>query len=226
MGKYNPDIHHRRSIRLRGYDYSQAGFYFVTICCQNREHLFGEIDNGKMALNDAGEMINNEWLKLTERFENIKLHEHVIMPNHFHAILEIAAVGATLVVAQNDNTVAQNKNTKHDNGHNGQPQGIAPTETMNKTVKKTLGDMVGAFQSITTVNYINGVKTKNWKSFDKKLWQQNYWEHIIRNENEFIKISEYIRNNPIKWHKDKLNGGEGNFVMESSTPYNEENWMV
>ena len=86
--------------------------------------------------------------------------------------------------------------------------------------------MVGAFQSITTVNYINGVKSKKWKSFDKKLWQRNYWEHIIRNENEFIKISEYIRNNPVNWDKDKLNGGEGNIVMESSTPYNKENWMI
>ena len=82
------------------------------------------------------------------------------------------------------------------------------------------------FKTMTTNEYIRGVKTKNWKSFDKKFWQRNYWEHIIRNENEFIRISKYIKNNPMNWNKDKLNGGEGNFVMESSTAYNEENWMV
>jgi len=79
---------------------------------------------------------------------------------------------------------------------------------MNGMVGKTLGDMIGAFQSITTVNYVDGVKFKNWKSFDKRIWQRNYWEHIIRNENEFIQISEYIRNNPMNWNRDKLNGGE------------------
>ena len=82
------------------------------------------------------------------------------------------------------------------------------------------------FKTMTTNEYIRGVKTLNWKSFNGKFWQRNYWEHIIRNENEFVQISEYIKNNPMNWNKDKLNGGEGNFVMESSTPYNEENWMV
>ena len=201
MARYNPNIHHRRSIRLKGYDYSQAGLYFVTIVCQNREHFFGKIENGKMILNDAGKMVNDEWLKLPERFHNIRLHEYIVMPNHFHAILEIidATVGATLVVAP-------------DNGGGeplvgGQPRGVAPTTPPTKipTNKKTLGDIVGAFQSITTVEYIRGVKTKNWKPFDKKIWQRNYWEHIIRNEKSYNNISEYIRNNPQKWDNDKLN---------------------
>ena len=115
--KYNPNIHHRRSIRLKGYDYSQAGLYFITICCQDRACLFGEIavgaslvdaqNNGiaqnekgqpqgiaptiapTMRLNDAGKMIENEWTQLHERFTNIELHEYIVMPNHFHAILEI-----------------------------------------------------------------------------------------------------------------------------------------
>ncbi len=119
MNKYNPNIHHRRSIRLKGYDYFQAGLYFVTICVQNRNCLFGKIvgaslvdaqnmdaqnmdaqnmdaqntnaqnTNAQMVLNDAGQMIESEWLKLPQRFKNIQLHEYVIMPNHFHAILEI-----------------------------------------------------------------------------------------------------------------------------------------
>jgi REP element-mobilizing transposase RayT len=193
MNKYNPNIHHRRSIRLKGYDYSQAGLYFVTICVKNRECLFGNIADGEMILNDAGQMVESEWLKLPERFTNIVLHEYIVMPNHFHAILQI--VGATLVAAQN-NTVAQNNMI--DATEKRQPQGIAPTS-------KTVGDMVGAFESITTVEYIRGVKNKNWKPFDGKLWQRNYWEHIICNEKSYQTISDYIINNPLKWNDDKLN---------------------
>ncbi len=209
---YNSNNHHRRSIRLKGYDYSQSGLYFITICVQNRECLFGEIvgaslvdvkkTDAKMILNDAGTMIKNEWLKLPERFTNVSLNEYIVMPNHFHAILEI--VGATLVVAQNDvniqnDVVAQNVVVAQNGNGNkqGQPQGIAPTG-------KTIGDMVGAFESITTMQYIRGVKNNNWQTFDKKLWQRNYWEHIIRNEQSYLKISEYIINNPANWNNDSL----------------------
>ncbi|MEN8122777.1 MAG: transposase [Bacteroidota bacterium] len=206
--KYNPNIHNRKSIRLKGYDYSKAGLYFITICVQNRACLFGNITNGKMNLNDAGVMVENEWVALPKRFQNIKLHEYIVMPNHFHAILEI--------VPKNKNTSTQNENIvgptlvvdpNNKKGHpNGQPQGMPQQET-NLDIpprKKTLGDMVGAFQSITTVEYIRGVKNNNWQRFDKKLWQRNYWEHIIRNEPEYYRIANYIRENPDKWDKDKL----------------------
>ena len=198
MVKYDPNIHHRRSIRLKGYDYSRPGLYFVTIVTQNRRKLFGEIKNGKMILNDAGKMVENEWLKLPERFQNIRLHQYIVMPNHFHAILEITAP---------------------DNGGEslgqplGQPRGIAPTDTPTESPtgnptenqkRKTLGDMMGAFQSIVTNEYIRGVKNKNWERFDRKLWQRNYWEHIIRDKRSFDKISEYIKNNPKKWDDDRL----------------------
>lgn len=261
MNRYNPHIHHRRSIRLKGYDYSQAGLYFITVCVQNRECLFGRIANREMILNDAGTMVQNEWLKLPERFKNIRLHEYVVMPNHFHAILEIV-VGATLVVAQNattdqninadqninveqnnvvalNNDVAQNTNVVQNNvdalnndvAQNmnidqnnvvavnndaeqndptdrniddvqiGRPQGHAPTDTPKN---KTVGDMMGAFQSIVTVEYIRGVKTLGWQPFNGKLWQRNYWEHIIRNEQSYQTISDYIINNPHKWNDDKF----------------------
>ena len=88
---YNPTIHHRRSIRLKGYDYSQSGLYFVTICCQDRICRFGKIENGEMVLNDFGKIIENEWLNMKNKYPNIDLSEFVVMPNHFHAILEIAA---------------------------------------------------------------------------------------------------------------------------------------
>ncbi len=182
MKRYNPHIHHRRSIRLKGYDYSQAGLYFITICVEKRECLFGTIINGEMHLNEAGVMVKTEWLKLNERFNNIALHEFVVMPNHFHAILEI--VGASKKIAPTDTT----------------------TENSTEVKNKTVGDMVGAFQSIVTVQYIRGVKNLGWTPFNGKLWQRNYYEHIIRNEKSYRNISNYILNNPLKWKEDKFNG--------------------
>ena len=206
--KYNLKIHHRRSIRLKGYDYSKAGLYFITIVVKDRMHLFGEIENDKMNLNEAGEMIDNEWLKIPQRFTNTKLHEYQVMPNHFHAILEITPVGSTLVVDPETETVNQM----------GQPRGLPqrspdplPQRSPNPMAgsipeikNKSLGDMVGAFESITTVEYIRGVKSKKWQPFNGKLWQRNYWEHIIRNEEEYQRISNYIRNNPSNWTEDKF----------------------
>jgi putative transposase len=116
MNNYNPNIHHRRSIRLKGYDYSKEGLYFITICVKDRECLFGKIINGKIELNDAGIMIENEWLKVPDRFPNLQLHQYVIMPNHFHAIIEIT-VGPTIVVAQN-NPIAHENLTKLLRKHN------------------------------------------------------------------------------------------------------------
>lgn len=87
--KYNPRIHKRRSIRLKGYDYSQKGLYFITLCSQKHQHLFGHIEKGTMILNDFGEIIKEEWEKTPQIRKNTALHEYIIMPNHFHAIIEI-----------------------------------------------------------------------------------------------------------------------------------------
>lgn len=191
---YHPQIHHRQSIRLKGYDYSAAGLYFITVCTQNRACLFGDIKNDEMLLNDAGKMIETEWMNLKNRFPGVELHEFVTMPNHFHGILEIVVVAQNKLTAHNE-PVAENENGQPQ--PNGQPQGIAPTA-------KTVGDIIGAFKSITTVEYIRGVKQNNWKSFAGKLWQRNYWEHIIRNEASYHRISEYILNNPQNWEADGL----------------------
>ena len=116
-----------------------------------------------MILNDPGKMVETEWLALPKRFTNIELHEFVVMPNHFHGILQI----------------------------------ITPAG-------KTVGDMLDAFKSITTVEYIRGVKQSGWQSFNGKLWQRNYWERIIRDEQSYQTISNYIVDNPAKWKDDKL----------------------
>lgn len=191
--KYNPDIHKRKSIRKKGYDYSQSGLYFITICVQDRKCLFGQIRKNGMELNDAGKMIEIEWINLINRFPNIKLHNHIVMPNHFHGILEIT-VGATLVVASENVVAPENVVLAKQIG---QPQGVAPTA-------KTIGDMMDALKSITTVEYIRGVKNMGWHRFDGILWQRNYYEHIIRDEQSFQNISNYIVNNPAKWQDDKF----------------------
>jgi|GEM_PF-7055626 len=90
--KYNPDIHHRRSIRLKNYDYSQEGMYFITICTLHQEHLLGNISDGKMILNENGNIANDFWLQIPENFPNVQLDEYIIMPNHIHGIITVGAI--------------------------------------------------------------------------------------------------------------------------------------
>ena len=187
---YNPNIHHRRSIRLKGYDYSQAGAYFITICCEGRECRFGKIENDEMILNEFGNIAFNEWTKLPERFTNFELDVFQIMPNHIHGIIVLNdLVGAGV-------TPAQNENTQSDWGQpiTGQPQGITPTTT--------IGDIAGAYKSLVANACLEIFKSKNETM--GKLWQRNYHEHIIRNEQSYQTISNYIINDPKKWNEDKF----------------------
>ncbi len=175
----------RKSIRLPGYDYSAAGAYFVSICTKDRLCLFGNIINNEMVLNDPGRTIIAAWKELPQRFPNIKLTEYVIMPNHIHGI--IAIVGVPLV------------GTRKAFGNSQKRADTRPAPTTG------LGDIVGAFKSITTNKYIRGVKQHSWTPFPGKLWQHNYYEHVVRNEKELTRIQEYIRNNPALWNTDKDN---------------------
>jgi REP element-mobilizing transposase RayT len=195
---YNPNIHHRRSIRLKGYDYSQAGLYFVTICCQDRICRFGKIADGKMVLNDAGRMVEQWYLELTNKFPDIELGEYVIMPNHFHAIIinTGASVGAHLCVRPETET------EPHVRPDHASGEQISGEQILGEHTGSPLHRVVQWFKTMTTNEYIRGVKTLNWQPFNKKLWQRNYWEHIIRNERSLQNISDYIINNPDKWDKD------------------------
>ncbi|MCH8555258.1 MAG: transposase [Schleiferiaceae bacterium] len=156
-------LNNRQSIRLKGYDYSQTGLYYITINIDRRRNPrwqpFGQIRNGEMILNDAGKLVIDEWVKLPQRFTNIGLHEYVVMPDHFHSIIEII-----------------------DNGN-------------------TVGEIVGAFQSIVTVGYVQGVKQHGWEKFNGRLFQRNYWEKIIQDELAYQNISNYIINNPKNWKR-------------------------
>jgi len=178
----------RRSIRLQGYDYSRAGAYFVTICAQNRECLFGEITDGEMVLNDAGMMIQTVWDQLPMRFSNTELAGFVVMPNHIHGIVFLGRRGESCI-----RPISLNHN-KGD--HKDRPYGTLPD---------TLGRIIQAFKSIATHEYIHGVKQLGWPPFPGKIWQRNYYEHIIRNDNEFNRIREYIANNPMQWELDREN---------------------
>ena len=180
----NPENHHRRSTRLKEYDYSQAGAYFVTVCAKDRECLFGDIVDGEMRLNDAGFMIQKWWHESANKFKNIELDESVIMPNHFHGIIVI--VGAALCGRPDNNVQPLRK---------GQPHRVAPT----------LGNIVDWFKTMSTNEYIRNIRQYNWPPFNSKLWQRNYYEHVIRNDADLDRIRRYIAENPMKWGDDEDN---------------------
>ena len=191
MNKYNPQKHHRRSIRLQGYDYSQEALYFITICCQDRTHLFGEIVDGKMILNSYGEIAQKEWLNTSKIRDNVVLHEFVVMPNHFHSIIEIT-------FQKGNNEIGKFQSPSHTIGAIIRGFKIA-------TIKKIKDYILGKEKSKGELQFAP-TPTEKIKELDFKIWQRNYYEHIIRNEEAYARISDYIRDNPKCWNEDKFYG--------------------
>ena len=175
---------HRRSIRLPGYDYSQAGAYFVTICTYNRRPLFGEIHDGEMHLNSPGRMVSAQWLQLPYRFTDLELGEFVIMPNHIHGILVITGRGeaSSEEISASANMLVTDASPLRPNG----------------TVPGSIGATIQNFKSITSrkINKLSG-KSK------EPVWQRNYYEHVIRDETDYQAIHDYILSNPLNWEKDE-----------------------
>ncbi len=190
----------RKNLRLAGYDYSATGLYFITICTQNRDCLFGRIDNDQMILNDAGQMVEKWFHELENKYPDKKIHEFVVMPNHFHGIVENvdgtlniqsdAHVGAPLRGRPIDHTTAKNKSSQYG--------------PKNQIFGATIGRSIDWFKTMSTNDYIWGVKNNGWQRFDGKLWQRNFHDHIIRTEQEYELISEYILNNPARWEEDRF----------------------
>ena len=169
-------MHHRHTIRLKEYDYASNGLYFITLCTHNKEKLFGDIINKAVVLNDFGTIVKQEWEKSSTIRKEIILHEYIIMPNHFHAIVELAAQDKeNTLIGRGDRPVAQN----------------GPT-------KKSIGALIAGFKSSVT-KQINIIRNTPGKT----VWQRNYYEHIIRDETNYMKIAEYIIYNAIKWKDDK-----------------------
>ena len=192
-----PIRHYRRSIRLQGYDYSQPGAYFVTVCVQEKECLFGKILGEEIQLNDAGQMVERWWSELANKFAGVETDESIVMPNHFHGILGI--VGAALC--------GRPSGDEDSFAAGGHPHRGAPTEGIEHLRKEapTLGDIVDWFKTMVTNGYIRGVKGNGWTPFPRRLWQRGYYEHIVRSEDELNKIREYIALNPARWAWDAQN---------------------
>ncbi|MEJ5299358.1 MAG: transposase [Thermodesulforhabdaceae bacterium] len=182
MPLYDPQHHHRQSIRLKNYDYTQPGAYFITLCTYERAQLFGYVDNGAMVLNALGEIARQCWLAIPNHFPHTELDEFVIMPNHVHGIIWIVGdVGARHAV----------------------PLQSAVRKTMEQFGQPVLGSIptiVRSFKSAVThrINQYRGTP-------GALVWQRNYYEHIIRTERVLNAIRQYIRDNPLRWHMDRYN---------------------
>ena len=167
-------MYHRNSPRLSGYDYSQEGAYFVTVCVQGRLFLFGKIVDGNMRLNPAGQIIGKWWRELERKFPSLKIYEYyVVMPNHFHGIVFIP----------------EPSSPSTEGGHTGPP----------------LQRIVQWFKTMTTNEYIHGVKEHGWPQFKGSLWQRSFYDHVIRDEASLNRIREYISTNPLRWDLDREN---------------------
>jgi len=188
---YDPKKHHRRSIRLRGYDYADGGAYFMTICVHNKECLLGRVVEGQMVLSDAGQTVQRVWLSLTQRLPAVVLDAFQIMPNHLHGVFVIPGPGLepSLAAATGAPVVPPYPNRN---------KGTASRAPTNRRV--AMGDVVGAFKSIATIQ-VNRLLSRT----GTRLLQENFFEHIIRNVDSLGKIRAYISENPARWLEDPEN---------------------
>ncbi len=175
------ETHHRRSIRLPGYDYTASGAYFITICTPRGELLFGDVVNGEMALNQWGRIAHEQWLASEAIRREVKLDAFVVMPNHIHGIVWIVAT--------------DNASPIPVGAYGRTPLPHAPLPR----APRSLGSFLAGYKSAVTtrINQIRGTPGQS-------VWQRNYWEHVVRNEESLNRIREYIENNPARWAEDQL----------------------
>ena len=165
----------RKSLRLKHYDYSLEGMYFVTMCTEDRRCLFGHVVGAgpsagpKVQFNEIGSMVESIWYQIPDHYPGVEIDEFIVMPNHLHGIIRLMP-------------------------SDGRPQGAAPTFGLPGIIQR--------FKSLTTTRYRHGVKQSNWPPFSGRLWQRGYHDRIIRNESELNKIGQYIVDNPAKWEED------------------------
>ncbi len=212
MSNYNPQKHHRRSIRLKGYDYSLEGLYFITICCQHRAHLFGEIADGELRLNQFGAIAQAAWQQTSEIRDNVDLHEFVVMPNHFHSIIEITIKKGNNEVGKFQSpsqtvgsiirrfkiaTIKKIKDLIIDEEMNSHCRGELTADQDHPAELSPYPENRGGELQFAPI-------AEKIKSLNIKIWQRNYYEHIIPNEQTYERISTYIKENPKRWPEDKF----------------------
>lgn len=186
MTKFDPHKHHRRSIRLKGYDYSSAGGYYVTIVAWQREFLFGEVVNKEMILSRFGLVAKQQWEKLPKRFQNIELGAYMIMPNHMHGII---------LITNGRGTAGSLNDLDHE------PSRRTPThERYQKPVRGSIPTMIRSYKSAVSYR-VNLMR----RTDGVPIWQSNYYEHIIRDETDLQNKTNYIEANPLLWDEDDEN---------------------
>jgi REP element-mobilizing transposase RayT len=168
----------RQSIRLPNYDYASNGAYYVTLCTQNRSLLFGQVSDATMHLSPLGRMVHKAWHEMPQFDPRISLDEHIVMPNHLHGIILIDRYSGS-------------------DPHGGRGWDPAPTIPF--------PDIIGRFKSWTTYQYQNNAEKWGWAVIDRRLWQRNYYDHIVRDDDDLNRIREYIRDNPKNWETDPEN---------------------
>ena len=173
-------IHNRKRNRLAGYDYSTPGYYFVTICTKGMMEYFGRVQNGKMELNDAGRIVQDRIKWLENHFEYIEIIKFVVMPNHVHIIIRII---------DDVGTGRDLSDTK-----TGTTRELSLRKSLHKI--KSLSELVGAFKT-TSSKIIHKYGVHDY------CWQRSFYDHIIRNDEELIRISDYIKKNPLLWKQDE-----------------------
>ena len=189
------EVRNRRSIRLKDYDYSQEGLYFVTMCTHGHIQLFGRVKEGVMHLSPIGLAVEEEWMRLHERFPYIVCHEHVVMPNHFHGVIQITSdvSSASAIRCKLQAMLSDNKSVGAGFARPNTCEIQMVGERTSPLQRKTLGQILAYFKYQTT-------KQAN---LPERLWQRNYYEHVIRNQHSYEEIAEYIRSNPYRWESDK-----------------------
>jgi len=235
MNKYNPKNHNRRSIRLNGYDYSQRGLYFITICCQNRVCRFGQVVNGEMILNDAGKIADGCWTDIPIHFPNAVLHEHVVMPNHVHGIIELLDDKFYRINNDLDDGDVDDGDVDDGNVDDGDvdvgAENFLPLRRSHQSIRthgirthgirthgirthgiRTHGIRTHEIIPRSISSIVKGYKIGVTKWFRSQavtdtIWQRNFYESIIRDERAYQAISRYIINNPSKWGVDQFHKG-------------------
>jgi REP element-mobilizing transposase RayT len=212
MSPFDPKVHHRRSIRLKGYDYSQPGAYFVTTVAWGREMAFGEVSKGEMRLNHYGHIVRSAWFDLPHHYGNLELGAFVVMPNHVHGIIVLTdgqGRGGSAVPGQGVLPEGKGRGGSPVPGDGALPdqeragRGHLPARETRPYVHPTrpdLSEIVRAFKSFSATR-INRLRHTE----GNPVWQRNYYEHVVRNQREMERIAAYIESNPMNWDEDEEN---------------------